>query len=155
MRMRFIKLSGNRHEIVITERGEGPDLRRPPRETGPTIPHDMAHAVVESALGLNDGFCAAVDGGVMFEDFQLLQPGRNRRAGLKAMRKLGDSAFPAELKVSWAHRVWSGQRTEGRGLGKAPIAERELEIACTALDQARAKWDALGEGDSLEWRWPN
>jgi hypothetical protein len=98
----FSKLPGERHDIVVRGRAHGPDLRRLPRETGRTIPHDLAHAAVEEALGLQDGFWAAVDQGVMFEDFRLLEPERHRRAGLKALRRFADRTFPAELKVSWA-----------------------------------------------------
>jgi hypothetical protein len=151
----FTKLPGGMHDIVVRDRKRGPDLRRLTRETGPTIPHDLAHAAVEEALGLHDGFWAAVDSGVMFEDFRLLDPARNRRAGLKEFRKLAERTFPAELKVSWAHRVWSGQRTSGRGLpaGPAPLSDEELRVTGPALDRAKARWDALGEGESLEWRW--
>lgn len=155
MQITFTKLTGLQHDIAVRQRRRGPDLRRVARETGPTIPHDLAHAAVEEALGLDDGFWAAVDSGVMFEDFRILDPARNRRAGLKELRKLADRTFPAELAVSWAHRVWSGQRTAGRGLApsRAPLTDEQIRIACVALDRARQKWDALPEGGSLEWSW--
>jgi hypothetical protein len=151
----FSKLPGERHDIVVRGRAHGPDLRRLPRETGRTIPHDLAHAAVEEALGLQDGFWAAVDQGVMFEDFRLLEPERHRRAGLKALRRFADRTFPAELKVSWAHRVWSGQRTSGRGLEPEPalLSDEQIRVACVALDRAKERWDALGQGESLAWDW--
>lgn len=153
MEIRFTKLDGNRHEIVVRGRRGAPDIRRPPRETGPTIPHDLAHAAVERALGLTDGFWSAVEKGVMFEDFELVERGRHRRAGLKAYRKLADATFPAEMVVSWAHRAWSGQRTSGRGLGAPPIGEAELERAFAALDEAHAQWVALPVGETLVVHW--
>lgn len=151
----FNKLPEQRHDIIVRQRRQGPDLRRLARETGPTIPHDLAHAAVEEALALDDGFWAAVDRGVMFEDFRLLEPARNRRAGLKAFRRYAERTFPAELMVSWAHRAWSGQRTTGRGFapGPAPLTPEQLRVACTALDRARERWNALAVGESLAWRW--
>jgi hypothetical protein len=152
MEMLFTKLPGGRHTIEVRGR-KRPDIRLPARETGPTIPHDLAHAAVEQALGLVDGFWAAVERGAMFEGFELVQRGRNRRAGLKELKRYGDAAFPAELAVSWAHRVWSGQRVTGRGLGECPLNERQLARACAALDEARARWDALQDGETLVWQW--
>lgn len=152
MLISFTKLPGQRHEIVVRER-KGPDVRLPARETGPTIPHDLAHAAVEAALGLRDGFWGAIEAGATFEGFEPLVKGRHRRSGLRALRKLGDRAMPAELAVSWAHRVWSGQRTEGRGLGPAPLGEQELKKAFFALDRAKENWDALADGETLVIRW--
>lgn len=152
MKINFTKLSGNRHEIVVRER-RGPDIIRPARETGPTIPHDLAHAAVEKALGLDDGFWSAVARGVMFEDFKLVDASRHRRAGLKEMKRYGDATARAEMLVSWSHRAWSGQRTGGRGLGASPIAEESLAKAFAALDEAKLRWDSLGEGETLEWEW--
>lgn len=151
----FSKLPGQMHDIVVRQRKQRPDLRRLTRETGRTIPHDLAHAAVEEALGLQDGFWAAVDLGVVFEDFRILEASRHRRAGLKAERRFAERTFAAEMKVSWAHRVWSGQRTSGRGLEptQAPLSDEEIRIACAALDRAKERWDALREGESLEWNW--
>lgn len=154
VRIDFIKLPGNRHVIEVRER-KGPDVRRPPRETGPTLPHDLAHAAVERALDIRDGFWSAVAAGVTFEDFEPLERGRHRRSGIKQLRRFSDTLLPAELTVSWAHRVWSGQRTSGRGLGSGgvPLTPTQLKLAKAALDDAFARWQALPEGASLRWDW--
>ena len=132
---------------------KGPDVRLPARETGPTIPHDLAHAAVESALGLRDGFWSVMNDGGTFEGFEPVQPGRHRRSGIKQLQRRAEAAQPAELCVSWAHRVWSGQRTGGRGLGPCPLDARQLELACAALEQAAQRWAALKEGETLVWDW--
>lgn len=152
MEITFIKLPGNRHVIEVRGRA-GPDIRRPPRETGPTIPHDLAHAAVEEALDLHEGFWESIRLGATYEDFEPLGRGRHRRSGLKVLRKMAPRVMEAEMAVSWAHRVWSGQRTEGRGLGPAPLGEADVMRACAALDRARALWDALPEGQALTWQW--
>ena len=148
----FTKLPGSRHEILVHSRN-GPDVRLPARETGPTIPHDLAHAAVETALGFDDGFWATMEKGATFEGFVLVQPSRHKRSGIKLLRRLEQESTRAEMAVSWAHRVWSGQRTEGQGLGATPIEPAQLKLALRALDDARERWDALSEGQSLKWTW--
>jgi hypothetical protein len=49
--------------------------------------------------------------------------------------------------------VWSGQRTSGRGLGPSPLTDRQLVRAVAALDDARARRDALADGEALRWPW--
>lgn len=152
MEILFTKLAGNRHEITVRGR-RGPDVILGPRETGPSIPHDLAHAAVEQALGLDDGFWGAIYKGATFDGFKMAAKGRHRRSGLKALRRYADATVPAEMLVSWAHRAWSGQRVSGRGLGKSPLDEAQRVRAFAALDEARARWEALREGETLTWMW--
>jgi len=149
----FTKLPENKHSIVAKERRRGPDIALPSRETGPTIPHDLAHAAVEKALGLSDGFWGAIDEGATFPGFEPHAPSRHRRSGLKELRRRESATVPAEMAVSWAHRVWSGQRVAGRGLGPPPLEPEQVARACKALDAAREQWDAVPVGDVLVWRW--
>jgi hypothetical protein len=43
MEILFRKLADDRHDIVVRSRC-GPDIQLPAQPTGPTIPHDLAHA---------------------------------------------------------------------------------------------------------------
>ncbi|MFF4881542.1 hypothetical protein ACFY2D_01810 [Streptomyces nigra] len=72
--MSFRKLPENQHEIVVRDR-EGPDVRLPAQPVGPTMPHDLVHAVVETALGIEDGFWGATARGSTFQGFPLVTPG--------------------------------------------------------------------------------
>lgn len=146
----FTKASHDAHEITV-RRDAGPDIRRRARETGPTIPHDLAHAAVESALGIDDGFWGAVARGVTFEDFEPLE-GRHRRSGLKVLRRDGDAVMRAELIVSWSHRVWCGASTEGL---RPPDGcdDDTVRRAGIALDDAASRWAGVAVGDALTWRW--
>lgn len=150
MEICFTKVTNDAHEITV-RRSTGPDVRRPPRETGPTIPHDLAHAAVESALGIADGFWGAVAAGVTFEDFEPLE-GRHRRSGLKVLRQKGDAVMRAELIVSWSHRIWSGFPVDGL---RPPDGcdDETVRRAGVALDDASARWAALPVGGALEWTW--
>ncbi|MDT6987967.1 hypothetical protein ACFSUJ_17495 [Streptomyces lusitanus] len=55
------------------------------------------HAVVESALGIDDGFRGATARGATFQGFELVTLGRHRRSGTKVLRRGGDALMDAEL----------------------------------------------------------
>ncbi|MEU6215543.1 hypothetical protein ABZ891_37335 [Streptomyces sp. NPDC047023] len=148
----FRKLPDGRHEIVVRDR-KGPDVRLAPAATGPTLPHDLAHAAVEDALGITDGFWGAMAQGATFEGFETVEPTRHRRSGLKVLRRKGDAVMRAELSVNWAYRVWSGLSTQGRGVGRSPLDDRETALATAALDRAAERWSRVAEGEALTWRW--
>ncbi|HZG05969.1 MAG TPA: hypothetical protein VE546_20730 [Streptomyces sp.] len=152
MEISFHKLPGDRYEIVVRGR-RGPDVRLPPRPTGPTIPHDLVHAAVEEALGLTDGFWDAVAQGAAFEGFEPLAPGRHRAPGPGVLRRKGEAVMRAELAVAWAYRVWSGPAGECRGVGRAPIDAAQTAVARAALDEAATRWAAVPEGGVLRWEW--
>ncbi|MFD5323513.1 hypothetical protein [Streptomyces sp. NPDC127092] len=152
MEMVFRKLPGNQHEILVRAR-KGPDVRLPAQPDGPSMPHDLVHAVVETALGIEDGFWGATARGATFQGFELVTPGRHRRSGLKVLRRGGDAVMAAELSVNWAYRVWRSLSTEGRGVGPAPLDAEALARTGPRLDAAAARWAAVPEGGELLWRW--
>ncbi|AXE24423.1 hypothetical protein C0216_14010 [Streptomyces globosus] len=152
MEMSFRKLPDNQHEIIVRHR-KGPDVRLPAQPVGPTMPHDLVHAVVETALGIDDGFWGAIARGATFQGFELLAPGRHRRSGMKVLRRGGDAVLAAELSVNWAYRVWRGLPTEGRGVGRPPIGPDALARTGPSLDAAAARWSAVPEGGDLLWHW--
>ncbi|MFE6905886.1 hypothetical protein [Streptomyces erythrochromogenes] len=148
----FRKLPDDRHDLEVRDR-RGPDVRQMSRATGPTMPHDLVHAAVESALGITDGFWGAMVRGATFEGFETTAPTRHRRSGMKVLRRGGEAVMRAELCVNWSYRVWSGLSTGGRGVGRSPLDERQVALACAALDRAAERWAELPEGGTLTWRW--
>ncbi|TFE47354.1 hypothetical protein E3E14_21380 [Streptomyces sp. ICN441] len=157
MEMSFRKLPDDQHEILVRAR-KGPDVRlpvqpvQPVQPVGPTMPNDLVHAVVETDLGIDDGFWGAMARGATFQGFELVTPGRHRRSGMKVLRRGGAAVMAAELSVNWAYRVWRGLSTEGRGVGRAPIDAEALARTGPRLNAA-ARWAALPEGGGLLWRW--
>ncbi|MGW0184699.1 hypothetical protein ACWDV7_02950 [Streptomyces sp. NPDC003362] len=152
MEMSFRKLPDNQHEILVRAR-KGPDVRLPAQPVGPNMPHDLVHAVVETALGIDDGFWGAMARGATFQGFELLTPGRHRRSGMKVLRRGGDAVMAAELSVNWAYRVWRGLSTEGRGVGPAPLDSDALARTLPRLNAAATCWATVPQGGELLWRW--
>lgn len=59
------------------------------RATGPSMPHDLVHAAVESALVITDGFWGAMARGATFDGFEKVP--RPATAG-RACRSCGAAA---------------------------------------------------------------
>lgn len=152
MEMSFRKLPDNRHEILV-RRDKVPHVRLPAQSAGPSMPHDLVHAVVETALGVDDGFWGATARGATFEGFELVTTGRRRRSGMKVLRRGGDAVMDAEPRVAWAYRAWSGLPTEGRGVGSAPLDAEAPARTGPRLDAAAKRWAAVPVGGELVWRW--
>ncbi|MGA5517126.1 hypothetical protein [Streptomyces pseudogriseolus] len=152
MEMSFRKLPANQHEILV-RREKGPDVRLPAQPAGPSMPHDLVHAVVETALGIDDGFWGATARGATFQGFEHVAPGRHRRSGMKVLRRGGDAVMDAEPRVNWAYRASSGLPTEGRGVGRAPLDAEALARTGPRLDAAAQRWAAVPVGGELLWRW--
>src|SRR5690606_8448874 len=121
----------------------GPDLCVPARDTGPSLPADLAHAAVERALGLDDGFWSSVERGATFAGFEPLARRGYRRAALETLSRYGAAAVWAELAAAWAQRAWSGERPQPRDPAARPLDDRQLARAYSALHAARVRWAAL------------
>ncbi len=152
MEMSFRTLPDDQHGILV-RRDEGPDVRLPAQPAGPSMPHDLVHAVVETALGIDDGFWGATARGATFQGFEIVTPGRRRRSGMKVLRRGGDAVLDAELRVAWAYRAWSGQPTEGHGVGPALLDAEARARTGPRLDAAAKRWTAVPVGGELVWRW--
>jgi hypothetical protein len=152
MEIVFRKLPDEQHEILVRAR-KGPDVRLPAQPDGLSLPHDLVHAVVETALGIGDGFWGVMERGATLQGFELVDPGRHRRSGSKVLRRGGDAVMAAEPAVNWAYRAWRGLPTEGRGVGPAPLDAEALARTGPRLDAAAARWAALPEGGDLLRRW--
>ena len=148
MQIDFVRRADGRHEVLVRDRRKGPDLRFGPAPVGSVIPHDLVHAAVESALGITDGFWAAIDAGATFDGFE-------PRSGSKVLRRKGDAVLAAEVPVNWAYRVWTGRSVAAADgvSGPRPIDDDQLAAALRALDDARRRWDATPEGGALSWSW--
>jgi hypothetical protein len=154
VRVAFTKRAGGDHEIVVTDRPHGPDVRRARHETGQAIPHDLVHLVVESALGIDDGFWGAIAAGATFGGFEATDRRAHRTPGRKVLARRGPALGAAELLVAGIYRTWAGLPVH-RGLPETRLGidEARRDRACRALDEAKAMWDALPVDASITRAW--
>lgn len=103
--------------------------------TGRDLPHDLAHFVVEGALGLECGFWGLLAKGATFKSV----PGRRRtQPGREIIRAHHSSLEGAEGLVNVHVRAWrAGRATPVKG----------------ALDAMLARWRALPVGEELRLEW--
>jgi hypothetical protein len=104
--------------------------------SGRDLPHDLAHFVIESILGLQLGFWGLVAKGASFKSVA----GRRRtRPGRRLISAHSEALSLAEYLVNLHFRSWR------MGLSSP---------AGPALDAMYNRWRALGMGEELLLKWP-
>lgn len=153
--------------IIQLQKGDGaPDwvkcIRPDGSETeGPLLPfcvyHDLAHFVVESKLGVRDGYWGRLAEGFSFSDYDLPDDQRPFQISAEGMR----AEYLATLVQTAAGTgVWNIQYEEmlkkaadsvGNPFPETPSADLKTEwIAAT--QQLYDAWDGLKAGERMELR---
>lgn len=136
MHVEFYKADGGRLCGWIAT----PPKRRPfvgtTMASGRDIPHDLGQFVVESTLGLHEGFWGLLANGASFKSV----PGRRpTRPGRELVRRYNDALNDVEGIVNGHVEAWR------RG-GETPVKR--------ALDDMYARWRALSIDERLGLDWP-
>ena len=169
-------------EIVMTRSAERMATTRVRRDDGATIelpshvpfhrlPHDLAHFVVESAMGLPCGFWGSIADGAIFWEMRVVP--RRRAAGAaerskKVMKRAGPQITEAEALVGTVvdiyqrrlDRDWTTVRALLAGTWRPARPSRglptqaEIHRLCEALAKAETRWLDLAIGESLALNWP-
>jgi hypothetical protein len=173
---------GNVMDIVMTRgaerttttricRDDGLTLRLPSQIPRRRLPHDLAHFVVERALGLSRGFWGSIAAGAILEGTEVL-PRRHARGARErsreVMQRTGSQMTEAEALVGTLMRIYEHgldrDWPEARKLLAAmwrparptrPLPDQgEVQHACDALADAERRWLAMAVGETLALRWP-
>ncbi|HHO54028.1 MAG TPA: hypothetical protein ENK18_24950 [Deltaproteobacteria bacterium] len=99
------------------------------------MPRDLAHFVLEAALGLERGFWGCVADGVVFPNMRHQQSAAARQV----LRACAEALAVAEAQVNAIHFAWRR--------GERPIHAEQL-------DAMLLRWEALDDGASLLLEWP-
>jgi hypothetical protein len=133
-------------------------------DTG-TLPHDLAHFVVEDALDLEAGLWGVIAAGGMFGHTKVIAGRRPPHAAKRAQAVVegaGDRLSQAEvltravcdlalagadgdinrLRAATGKRYWSPEITAGA-----------VKVACRRLRETSAAWQDLAPGDALRVHW--
>jgi hypothetical protein len=103
--------------------------------SGRDLPHDLAQFVVESTLGLRNGFWSLLAAGATFKSV----PGRRRtKPGQRLVTEHKDALNVVEDIVNTHVSAWrAGERT--------PVGD--------ALDRMLARWRSLASGEEIRVEW--
>ncbi len=155
-----------RHRTTI-ERDDGVQFSIPAYGPEEPMPHDLAHAVVESALRFTDGFWGTIaDGGIL--------PGMVKSAGrepphasersLAVLKTNRRSLILAEVLVDILTKTLredgtgdarrAGMLLNERAAMASPVREDDLARLYMGLHTMRQLWDATSTGESIDFDWP-
>ncbi|WP_320671572.1 hypothetical protein [Patulibacter defluvii] len=132
------------------------------------VPHDLAHFVVEDALGLEQGLWGVIVAGGLFGHTAVVagrQPPHAARQAQAVVDAAGDRLSQAEMLTRAVSDLARAERFRDvagleRALGdrwwKPGLTADQLQAACIGLRTAADGWAALAPGGSLErvWRLP-
>jgi len=132
----------------------------------PRLPHDIAHLIVEDAFGLHAGLWGTLAAGGLVQNATFAggrKPPHATRRAWEITDRAGESLRQAEVLVRAVADAaledrtrdleWLRRRVNARWWAPNVSADA-LERACRELRAAAPRWDALGEGSSLQLTWP-
>jgi hypothetical protein len=163
--------SGEHTYTTLALRDDGVMLAVPSFDRTFSLPHDLAHYVVERELGLKRGFWGCVAAGAMFPGIQVMAGRRPPHAAERSqsiIREAGQQGTEAEVLVSVLLRImheglethWPAARAllsrewKPNKPSRGPVGAEEAQRVCAALREAQQRWQALAVGESLTVSWP-
>lgn len=171
MRLQLKRLDDRRYETLIT-RADGVTYHVKGVGHMGVIPHDLAHFVVEQALGIRRGFWGSVADGAVFGSLTHVSGRRRPHAAQRSKEvwKANATALTeAELLVGLFDRAFA----DGLGADSPALRERlrrytwtppgerprhvtpaQIASACSAWDEMLRAWNGLEIGDTLDLDWP-
>lgn len=171
MHLRLTRLDERRYVSEIT-RSDGVTFRVTGVGHMGVIPHDLAHFVVEQALGIRQGFWGSVAAGALFESLTHLG-GRRRphaaRRSKEVLKRNKGVLTETEILVGLFNQAFAdgvgGQPRRVKALlerfrwtppGHQPrmFTDDQVSEACARWSVMLAAWNQLGVGERLDLDWP-
>jgi hypothetical protein len=169
MEITFTKTDHRKYE-VLARRDDKVVLRVQTPDRPQSLPHDLAHYLVERELEFERGFWGSVAAGAVFGGMQVVSGRRPPHAAERSravIKAAGQQLTAAEIYVSVMQRAaregneqdWAGVCSHldeawrpFRGPRKAVSREEVLRV-CRALREAERHWQGLAVGESLTVSW--
>jgi hypothetical protein len=165
----FTKTDQRKYETLV-RRDDGVLLSVQSPDRPASLPHDIAHYLVERELKLERGFWGSVAAGAVFGGMHVISGRRSPHAedrSKAAMKAAGQQLTVAEIYVSVMQSVvrdgkegdWPAVRARldeawrpFRG-PRWPVSAEEALRVCQALREAETQWQALPVGQSITVTW--
>jgi hypothetical protein len=162
--------TGPRSYDVVARRDDGVVLRVPSPDRPASLPHDIAHYLVERELNFERGFWGCVAAGAVFDNMQVISGRRPPHAAERSkavVKAAGRQLTASEIYVvvmlgitregkegDWAgacaslDEVWRPFRWP-----RPPVSAEELLRVCLALRETEQQWAALPAGRGITFSW--
>jgi len=156
MNVTFTRTAEHRYRVSVEGLGVVSAFMEPAPGYDARLPHDLAHFVVESEIGIAGGVFGQLAAGGHANTFRPLGERPRSRVAKRGKRLATtnrDDAILSEKVVGIVCRIW----TSG---GAAPVrdvdgvAADDLSRVCRAFDAVSAVWSKLGIGESMTLTWP-
>lgn len=169
MRVEFEKAAAGRRYRSLASRDDGVVVAFEGGSyntiAGGEVPHDAAHLIVESELGLRGGVWGTIADGGLFKHVTVVSGRQRAHAGTRGRELVRERHVPimqAELLVRMAcdwtlarPRPRASQlRADAGASAVDALDDAALERCAARLADAGAAWSALGRGDTLRLDWP-
>ena len=167
LRLAVTRSEGRRHTMTVVH-DSGAVTRLPMADYGSALPHDLAHAVVESVFGLPFGFWGLIAEGASFAVLTRAAAGAPgvRRVDPVVEAHLGELIAAETLVNEFSiHETRGGSDAEfltafgdrcadlGRVVPEGVTVDR-VAVARRALDALNGRWQATAVGDTRDLDFP-
>ncbi len=171
MEVTFTRLPGSAYSVSI-RRSDGVALSLKPAGGSRAMPHDLAHFIIESELGLQHGFWGCAAAGAVLPGMTVVSGRRRPHASERSravLKNAGQRLNEAEHMVRVVLEVALGrldERSPPKALGRinkawrppgpprAQLAPAEVTQLCSLVRSTQARWRALEPGAQLALGWP-
>jgi hypothetical protein len=171
MKLNITRLDSDGGYQTLVTRDDGVTFRLQGVAHAFAIPHDLAHCVVEVALGLGGGFWASIAAGAVFPSMTYVAGRRKPKAEERSKALHKANARPlneAEVLV----RIFNDTIEQGHGEASPVLRERlkerwappgrqpraippaKIAEVFAAYREMRSRWQNVPVGGALDLRWP-
>lgn len=157
MNVTFTRTGERRYRVSVDGPGLVPSFMEPAPGYDARLPHDMAHFVVESELGIAGGVFGQLADGGHANTFRP-QGERPRTRVIKRGKRLADEnrrdGMLSEKICGIAGRYWNnGAHAAIPAAGVDGVRADDLRRVLRAFDEASAGWSRLQVGESMTLTW--
>jgi len=171
MHLRLKRLDERRYETVIT-RSDGVTYHVKGVGHMGVIPHDLAHFVVERALGIRRGFWGSVAAGAVFGSLTYVS-GRRRPHAAQRSKDVWKANEKDLTEVEILVGLFNQAFEDGLGADSPVLRDRlrrytwtppgqrprqftdaQVSAVCAGWGTMLQSWDGLKIGDTLDLEWP-
>lgn len=152
MKVTFRKTHPKGYSVSV----EGPGIARSKMDPAPgfhpRLPHDAAHFIVESELGIEGGIYGQLARGGLWASFfaeDTKRPRKAKKASKELFKQNEVDALFSEHAVYAAQSRWERQQI----LPDTKISESTLRRICEKFDEFAERWSALDVGESITLEW--
>ncbi|WP_409330711.1 hypothetical protein [Trujillonella humicola] len=157
MRLTFTRMADRRAVESLVERDDGVVFAIRGAGGGEGLPHDLVHALVESALDVRDGIWGTVADGAVWTTMRHVSGRRPPHVTARSERLKRERAAAiarAEALADLVHRLADGAVVLPGEVDRGGVPADRLHAAVEALREAGRRWAALRAGEVWVQEWP-